>query len=87
MNDDRLHYETTPGGGVHVQGGGIELRVSREAIERAEREGGLGFNVALTPEEYVALERDRTGFIEESPIEAILNFRAVVEPTNPQEDE
>lgn len=83
MDDDRLHYEATPGGGVRVQGGGIELKVSREAIERAEQEGGLGYNVALTPGEHYVLDR-RDEF--ESPIREIMNFTAVVEPRNPQEE-
>lgn len=86
--DERLHYEATPGGGVRVQGGGIELRVSREAMEAAEAEDGHGFNLALTEDEHAALDRDLGGLRGEgSPIENILNFRVQVAPSTFGRDE
>jgi hypothetical protein len=82
MSQD-IHYESTPGGGVRIQTDGIELKVTREAIERAERVDGIAFNVSLTGHEHEALDMLDADFQGKgSPIETIMHFRAMLRPSD-----
>lgn len=78
-HDDHIHYESKPDGGLRIEGAGITIDIERESIARAEREGGLGLNVALTPEEHEA--HTPPGIDPgESPIDSVTGFWFQIQP-------
>jgi len=75
--------ESKPDGGIRIEAEGITLDIDGDALERAEREGGLGFNYAETPMGHELLTPPSMRECFDSPIEAITHFRVAIQPKDP----
>ena len=85
MIDERLEAESTPDGGFRVQGGGIDIRISREAIKTAQREDGLGFNYCISS---LLHEKLPPHFVEkESPIEKCMAVKVHLSPMRLEDED